>query len=55
MIIDVNECLANNGGCNPNAICENTIGSYNCSCKVGYSGNGTSCEGNVLFYLSYYI
>ena len=29
--------------CDPNAECANTIGSYSCTCTVGYTGNGTSC------------
>ena len=43
---DINECLTNNGGCDENADCKNTLGSFSCSCKTGYSGNGTSCAEN---------
>ena len=43
--IDINECLSNNGGCNVNALCANTEGSFSCTCKTGYSGNGFICEG----------
>ena len=33
--IDINECLVNNGGCNQK--CDNTKGSYKCSCNIpGY-------------------
>jgi len=43
---DVDECATNNGGCHTNAICVNKIGSYNCYCKPGYQGDGTSrCDG----------
>uniref|UniRef100_A0A8C4E958 Growth arrest-specific protein 6 n=1 Tax=Dicentrarchus labrax TaxID=13489 RepID=A0A8C4E958_DICLA len=31
---DVNECSSNNGGCNQE--CNNTMGSYRCSCHQGY-------------------
>ena len=31
---DVNECNTNNGGCEH--FCTNSIGSYDCSCRVGY-------------------
>ena len=33
-VIDINECLTNNGGCNQT--CNNSIGSYSCSCDIGY-------------------
>jgi len=26
-------------------MCVNTVGSYTCACKPGYSGDGTSCTG----------
>ena len=44
-IIDVNECLTNNGGCNANALCTNTIGSRTCRCKTGFTGDGVNCQG----------
>ena len=30
-------------------MCINTEGSYNCSCKPGYSGDGQVCTGEILF------
>jgi len=47
LILDVNECLTNNGGCHAQAICTNTPGSFTCACKDGYSGNGFDCEGTI--------
>jgi len=47
--IDIDECLTNNGGCDVNAICINSPGSFNCSCKFGYEGNGFNCEGMNFF------
>lgn len=41
--IDIDECEVNNGGCHSNATCENTIGSFSCACKKGYSGDGINC------------
>jgi len=36
--------LTNNGGCHKDAICTDTIGSFSCSCKKGYSGDGMYCS-----------
>ena len=43
--IDINECETANGGCEQ--ICSNTVGSFVCSCGVGYGldGNGLNCHG----------
>ena len=40
---DVNECDLSY--CHTSAACTNTLGSYNCQCNSGYTGNGTFCEG----------
>ena len=37
MFADVNECRSENGGCEQ--ICENTDGSFRCSCRSGYTLN----------------
>ena len=44
---DINECQTDNGGCSQT--CENTNGSYHCSCSEGYqlTDNGYTCDGNV--------
>ena len=41
--VDVDECASKNT-CDKNADCSNTEGSYICTCKIGFIGNGTSCE-----------
>ena len=43
--IDVDECETLNGGCQQ--ICNNTVGSYFCSCTEGYQlqMDGTTCQG----------
>jgi len=42
--LDINECET--VSCHEKAQCVNTDGSYECQCKLGYSGDGkTSCEG----------
>ncbi|KFB52683.1 AGAP003702-PA-like protein [Anopheles sinensis] len=41
---DIDECAVNNGGCQQE--CKNTIGSYLCSCRNGYTlhDNGHDCK-----------
>ncbi|XP_068705742.1 uncharacterized protein [Montipora foliosa] len=39
---DIDECSSENE-CHVNATCTNTIGSYNCTCKNGYEGDGENC------------
>lgn len=43
--VDIDECGADEFVCDVNANCSNTDGSYNCICKPGFTGNGTSCTG----------
>ena len=40
---DVDECSSGLHQCSLNATCTNSIGSYNCRCKLGFSGNGSHC------------
>ena len=42
---ETNECLTNNGGCAQ--ICNNTFGSFTCSCNTGYSlgADARTCVG----------
>ena len=42
---DVDECSASSPVCDSNAICSNTRGSYICTCKSGYTGDGKTCQG----------
>ena len=35
MIVDKDECVVDNGGCQH--VCKNTIGSYICSCHSGFT------------------
>ena len=30
-----------------NGFCTNIIGSYNCSCNAGYTGDGINCSSNL--------
>ena len=35
--------------CDKNANCTNTDGSYSCTCKQGFTGDGAVCEGTCKF------
>ena len=43
---DIDECTTNTHKCDANAQCNNTDGSYNCSCREGFYGDGKNCTGN---------
>ena len=48
LLIDINECDDDNGGCSQ--ICLNTNGSFECECYNGYDfteNSTTDCIGNV--------
>ena len=42
---DIDECAADTNPCDENAICTNNNGSYSCTCKQGFTGDNTTCEG----------
>ncbi|CAH3020496.1 unnamed protein product [Porites evermanni] len=41
---DIDECSATSPVCDVNANCTNTRGSYLCTCKIGFSGDGKTCK-----------
>ena len=41
--LDIDECVSVD--CGPNSICQNTVGSYDCLCILGYKWNGSQCLG----------
>ena len=48
VFIDIDECLFGLlNDCDDNAICTNFIGSYECNCVDGYSGDGKQCNGMI--------
>ena len=51
-LLDVNECTNGTHNCDNNASCQNSVGSFNCSCNHGYAGNGTTCFG--MAFIEYY-
>ncbi len=51
VVTDTDECERGLDNCDPNAQCHNTPGSFTCSCKIDYFGNGTTCTGKGQPYL----
>ena len=45
LTLDIDECSADPNPCDQNAACTNSDGSYNCTCKQGFIGNGATCNG----------
>ena len=47
LTVDVNECALNNGGCDQ--VCDNSVGSFQCSCNRGYRLNldRMTCSGRI--------
>ena len=43
--LDVDECKAVTKPCHVNATCTNSVESYTCECKLGYTGDGKNCSG----------
>lgn len=41
--LDIDECENNASLCDPNAICTNKIGTFECKCRIGFAGNGFTC------------
>ncbi|XP_022809807.1 ryncolin-4-like [Stylophora pistillata] len=41
---DIDECISGSHDCHVNATCINTIGSHNCTCNEGFTGDGRICS-----------
>ena len=42
---DINECELEIHSCSPYANCTDTDGSFNCTCREGFEGDGFNCTG----------
>ena len=41
--LDRDECAAELDNCHENATCNNTFGSFECTCNSGFNGDGVNC------------
>ena len=48
MNTDINECSEGTDDCDINSDCADTDGSFTCTCREGYLGNGTFCSSKML-------
>ena len=46
-VLDIDECGASAPVCDIIANCSNTRGSYICTCRAGYTGDGKTCQGRI--------
>ena len=49
LFLDLDECKEKTHQCDVNANCTNIPGSYNCTCRPGYTGNGSICNGIISY------
>lgn len=47
--LDKDECALKTHRCHAQATCNNILGSYSCTCNIGFTGNGTICKGTVIY------
>ena len=48
--VDVNECELGTHICNSSANCTDTDGSFNCTCREGFEGDGFNCTGKFYYF-----
>ena len=44
-LTDIDECATQTDDCSPNADCTNADGTFQCTCNVGFTGDGKTCDG----------
>ena len=44
VVTAINECSEGLDNCHMDADCTDTVGSFTCTCRAGFTGNGTFCQ-----------
>ena len=44
---DDDECFDGSNDCDTHAQCTNIPGGFNCECRIGFSGDGETCIGEI--------
>ena len=47
-VSDLDECADGSDNCDVNAECTNMLGGFECACNIGFTGDGTTCAGNII-------
>ena len=50
IFLDHDECAAELDNCHENATCNNTFGSFECTCNSGFEGDGVNCTSKAVDY-----
>ena len=48
ILTDIDECELETYPCHSNANCTDTDGSFNCTCREGFEGDGFNCTGIII-------
>ena len=43
----MDECTLNTHDCSSKADCSNLLGSFQCACRPGFTGDGKTCQGRL--------
>ena len=47
-LVDIDECVAELDNCHKNATCNNTLGGFECTCNIGFDGDGLNCTSKLV-------
>ena len=48
--LDTDECTTGLDNCHKNATCNNTFGSFECTCNAGFDGDGVNCTSKLVIF-----